>query len=224
MSEEYTESGDQTGDAVPVDNANYENESYVQHQESRQVPLDALQAERAERQKLQDEMRMLKDNLSLMQSNQMRQQQPQQKDELDGLSDDDVLTVGEAKKFIGKMNSQYQTNISELRMTQKYPDYQQVITRYLPDVIKTNPSLRDSLEKTQDYELAYYLAKNSEGFKADNRKTKKNVDAERIVQNASQGGSLSSVGQTSPISHAKKYSAMSDSDFKKEMNKNLGYF
>ena len=154
----------------------------------------------------------------------MKQQQPVQKDELDGLSDDDVLTVGEAKKFMSKINNQYSSNISELRMQQKYPDYQQIISKYLPEVIKTNPSIRDSLEKTQDYELAYYLAKNSENYKAENKKTKKNADAERIVQNAGRSGSLSSVGQTSPISQAKRYKSMSDADFKKVMNTNLGYF
>lgn len=193
------------------------------HQESKQVPLDALQAERAERQKLQDEVKMMKEYMSLIQSRQSSNQ-PKQQDEFDGLSDEDVLTVGEAKKFISKLDSQYKMNIQELKMTQKYPDYQEVVTQYLPEVLKQNPGLRDSLIKTQDYELAYYLAKNSDSYKGATKKAKKSADAERIVQNANRAGSLSSVGQTSPISEAKRYKNMSDEEFKREMAKNLGYF
>lgn len=223
MSEEPQDTGDQISEAAaPVVNDQSEHAT-AEAQESRQVPLDALQAERAERQKLQDEMRMMKDHLAIMQSTQQRPQEPP-KDELDGLSDDDVLTVGEAKKFISKLNNQYQTNIQELKMTQKHPDYQQVVTKYLPEVLKQNPSLRDTLSKSQDYELAYHLAKNSDSYNADNKRSKKHADAERIVQNANRAGSLSSVGQTSPISQAKQYKTMSDEDFKKQVQKNLGFY
>lgn len=222
MSENLENTGDQISEAAaPVITESTE----IQHaetQEATQVPLDALQAERSERQKLQDEVRMMKDHMSIMQASQQRP--PQQKDELDNLSDDDVLTVGEAKKFISKMNSQYQGNIQELRMTQKHPDYQQVVTKYLPEVLKQNPDLTSTLQNSQDYELAYHLARNSEAYRADHKKTKKNADAERIVQNANRAGSLSSVGQTSPISEAKRYKDMSDADFKKQAQKNLGYY
>ena len=164
---------------------------------------------------------MLKEHLALMQSN---QQQSPKKDEFDGLSDDDVLTVGEFKKALQSKEQQYQMSLQELRMTQKHPDYEQIVTQYLPEVLKQNPGLRQTLEKTQDYELAYYLAKNSDAYKEANKRAKKNADAERIVQNANRAGSLSSVGQTSPISQAKRYKDMSDADFKREMQKNLGYF
>lgn len=187
----------------------------------KQVPLDALQAERAERQKLQDEVRMLKEYMQI--SNAQRQPEKPQ-DEFTGLSDDDVLTVGEFKKAIQSKEKQYQMNMQEIRMTQKYPDYADTVTKYLPEVIKQNPSLADSLQKTHDYELAYYLAKNSDAYKAENKRVKKNADAERIVQNAARSGSLSSVGQTSPINKAKQYKNMSDTEFQKEVNRNMGYF
>ena len=223
MSEEPYVSGEQNSEAAaPVVTEQFE-PMQAGEQENRQVPLDALQAERAERQKLQDEVRMMKDHLAIMQTVQ-QPQQAHQKDELDSLSDDDVLTVGEAKKFMSKLNNQYSSNIQELRMTQKYPDYQQTVSKYLPEVLKQNPVLRDTLQKSQDYELAYYLASNSEAYKAEHKKVKKNADAERIVQNANRAGSLSSVGQTSPISEAKRYKEMSESDFKKQVQKNLGYF
>jgi hypothetical protein len=191
--------------------------------EKRQVPLEALQASRAEKQRLQDELKILKDHLALVQATQSRPSQ-QKQDDFDGLSEDDVLTVKDLKKALSQKEQQFHMTIEELRMTQKYPDYQIVVTKYLPEILKTNPRLADTLQKTQDYELAYYLATNSETYKADHKRAKKNADAERIVQNANRAGSLSSVGQTSPISQAKQYKSMSDDEFKKVVNKNLGYF
>jgi hypothetical protein len=227
MSEEYEVSGDQTTDAAgPVDAA--ANESYAEEKqsgESKNIPVEALQAERQERQRLQDELKVIKDHLSLLQSNREYQQQaPKPKDEFDGMSDDDVLTVGEFKKALQSKEKQYQMNLEEVRMTQKYPDYTETITKYLPEVLKQNPGLQKSLAQTQDYELAYYLAKNSDSYKTEHKKVKKNADAERIVQNANKAGSLSSVGHTSPINEARRWKDMSDSDFKKAMQKNLGYY
>jgi len=214
-------SGDQLEAAAPVSEAQSDSQP-EQAPEEQHVPLAALQSERAQRQQIQDELKMMKEHLALIQARQSTQSQPT-KDEFDGLSDDDVLTVGEAKKFLDKMNKQYQGSLEELKTTQRHPDYQEIVTNYLPDVIKQNPKLANTLQMTQDYELAYYLAKNSDKYKADHKRAKKNSDAERMVQNASQPGSLSSVSQTSPINQAKRYKDMSDEEFRNEVTKNLGY-
>ena len=107
-------------------------------------------------------------------------------------------------------------------MSQKYPDYQEVIRQYLPQVLKTNPLLRRSLEQNEDYELAYHLAKNSDEFKSQNKKQKKSLDAQRIMENSAQAGSLSSLGATSPISQARRYKDMKDDEFSELVNRNLG--
>ena len=210
-------SGEQISEAAaPVDDVQYESHDI----ESKQVPLDALQAERAQRQNLQEELRVLKDHIALMQA---QQQKPQHKDELESLSDDDVLTVGEAKKFLSKINQETKMSLEELRMTQKNPDYEHVISKYLPEVLKENPKLRNTLQATQDYELAYYLAKNSDAYKASNKQEKRNSDAERIIKNSQQAGSLSSVGGTSPVNTARRYKDMSDAEFRKLVSRNMGY-
>lgn len=190
-------------------------------QEDQHVPLSALQSERAKRQHMEDELRMIKDHLSLSQSNQS-QVQSKPKDDFDGMDDGDVMTVGEFKKLSSGMASQFKTSIEELKMAQKNPDYQDVITRYLPDVLKNNPSLKTTLQKSQDYELAYFLAKNSDNYRKENKRSKKSADAQRIVENSQRAGTLSSMGATSPISQAKRYKDMSDAEFKQEVNKNLG--
>lgn len=217
MSEEFN-SGDQHSDAAdPV-----HNEVSEHVQQETQVPLDALQSERALRQSAQDEARMMRENMQLMMANQQRQQ-PQQKDEFENISSDDVITYGDLQKILSKKEKAYEMSLQELKMTQKHPDYQSVITQYLPEVIKNNPSLGRTLENTQDYELAYHLAKNSDVYKNAHKKVKKNADAERIVQNANRAGSLSSVGQSSPISEAKRWKDMSDSEFMEASQRNLGY-
>ena len=218
MSEEYNDSGEMLEAAAPVDFNDNETS-----QARQQVPLDALQAERAERQKLQDEVKMMRDHMSLLQSSQS-QSRPQPKDEFADLSDDDVLTVKDFKRFMGSKEQKFDMSIKELRMTQKYNDYQDVVTRYLPEVLKQNPGLQQTLVTSQDYELAYYLAKNSDSYKAQNKKTAKNADAQRIVENSMKAGSLSSVGETSPINNAKQYKRMSDDEFRKVAQQNLGYY
>jgi len=218
VSEENNDSGEMLEAAVPVDYNDNE-----PSQARQQVPLDALQAERAERQKLQDEVKMMRDHMSLLQSSQS-QSRPQPKDEFADLSDDDVLTVKDFKRFMGSKEQKFDMSIKELRMTQKYNDYQDVVTRYLPEVLKQNPGLQQTLVASQDYELAYYLAKNSDSYKAQNKKTAKNADAQRIVENSMKAGSLSSVGETSPISNAKQYKRMSDDEFRKVAQQNLGYY
>jgi len=227
MIEENTVSGDQNLEAAvpPSNETNQAQEEQLQEtqatSEEQNVPLTALQSERAKRQQMEDELKMIKDHLALSQVKQSQTIQ-KQKDEFEGLEDGDVMTVGEFKKLSSGMANKFQMTIEELKMAQKHPDYQDVITKYLPDVLKKNPGLQNTLQKTQDYELAYYLAKNSDEYRGANKRIKKSADAQRIVENANKAGSLSSMGSTSPISQAKRYKDMSDADFMQEVRKNLG--
>ena len=224
MTEENNVSGDQNLEAaVPPSDETIQDQTELVGMEGAQqeqsVPLSALQSERSKRQSVEDDLRMIKDHLAL---NQVRQSQPPPKNDFEGLEDGDVMTVGEFKKLSGSMANQFKMTIEELKMAQKNPDYQEVITKYLPDVLKQNPGLQSTLQKTQDYELAYYLAKNSDSYRSENKRSKKSADAQRIVENANRAGSLSSTGSTSPISQAKRYKDMSDEDFKQAVARNLG--
>ncbi len=188
------------------------------------VPVTALQAERRERQQLQEQNKMLQDHVSLMQANQITQEAPKQ-DEYADMSDDDVLTVGEAKKFMGKIQQNYQSSVEELRMQQKHTDYNDVVTKYLPDVVAKNPALKTTLQNDANrYELAYYLAKNSDSYREANHEVKKSTEAQRIIDNGQRAGSLSAVGGTSPQSQVSSYKNMSDAEFMKKANRNLGRF
>ena len=162
--------------------------------QDRQVPLTALESERAKRQHLEEENRLMKEHFNLMQSNQS-QPQSQPKDEFGGLDDGDVMTVADFKKLSSQMSQEFRMTLGELKMTQKNPDYQEVISKYLPEVLNQNPSLKTTLKNTQDYELAYHLAKNSEAYRSQNKKTKRNEDAERIIRNSQQAGYIIKYGR-----------------------------
>lgn len=223
MSADLDPSGVQTEAAAPAtDETSIAQAEPSESGQEQSVPLSALQSERAQRQQMQDELKMMKEHLTLLQTNQAQPRVEKQKDELDELDDGDVLTVGEAKKFLGRMQRNHQSSIEELKMTQKHSDYQEVITKYLPEVLKENPGLRNTLQQTQDYELAYHLAKNSDVYRKENKKTKQSVEAQRIVENSQKVGSLSSMGSTSPISQARRYRDMPLDDFRALVGKNLG--
>jgi len=187
------------------------------------VPVTALQAERRDRQQLQEQNRMLQDHVALMQANQAP---PAPKpDEYAGLSDDDVLTVGEAKKFLGKIESNYKTSVAELSAQQKYSDYNEVVSKYLPDVINKNPALKTTLQNDENrYELAYFLAKNSDSYRDATNEVKKSTQAQLLVENGQRTGNLSAVGSAAPQAQVSNIKSMSDDDFMKMANKNLGRF
>jgi len=217
MSENLSESGvEEYQEAADI---NMEPETI--QEEPRTVPLEALESERGKRQRLEEENRLIKENLELLKASQSRNvpKKEEQEADFDGLEDDDIMTVKEFKKRSSKLTNQFQTTVKELQMAQRNPDYQEVITKYLPEVIKSNPSLRHTLEQSQDYELAYYLAKNSEGYRNATMSEKIHSDAERILKNSKTGSGISSVGASTPVSQAKRYKDMSDDEFRRLMDK-----
>lgn len=183
--------------------------------QQKMVPLSALEDERHKRQRLEHEHHALISELN------KRNQNVQSG--LHDLEDSDLLTVGDFKKISKSIKEEVSTSLKELKITQKYPDYVDVISNYLPEVIKEHPNLRDTLLKTQDYELAYLLAKNSDNYRKDKQKEERSIEAEKIVKNASSSGSLASIGTATPISQIKRYKDMTDEEFKREVAKNMGY-
>lgn len=216
MEETQDVSGVMTEAAAPVSDS--PSEEQIDQSQERVVPLSALESERSQRQQMQEELRMVKEHLNLLHA---RSEQPQEREP--DYSDDDVMTYGEFKKAASKFQNEVKMTLGELQMARQNPDYEEVIKKYLPEVIKEDPDLAESLRKSQDYKLAYKLAKSSEAYRRDHTEVKRNADAERILQNSQNVGSLSSVGGTSPINMAKRYRDMSDDDFRREVNKNMGY-
>ena len=222
MVDEESKSGEEQAAAVPPETTETNQPESANQSNEKTVPLSALEAERSKRQQMEEENRLYREHLALMQANQRRQTDaPQQKAEAE-VDDSDVMTYGEFKKHAERLTGQFQMTLEELKTAQKHPDYQEVVTTFLPELLKTNPELGESLRKTQDYELAYYLAKTSDGYKKAKGTTQRSSDAERIIKNAESSGSLSSLGASTPVSQARRYKDMSDADFRNLVSQNMG--
>lgn len=195
----------------------------VQQSEEQQVPLSALQAERRERQQLQENVKLMQDHMALLQANNQKVQEKQ--NEFSGMSDNDVLTVGEAKKFMQDFTRKQELAVEELRMSQSNKDYDEVVRKYLPEVLKTDPDLKDViLSAPNPYKVAYHLAKRSDSYLKDKSSESRSPEAKQAVQNLNRPGNLSSVGSTASSSQASGYKQMSDKDFKALVNKNRGFY
>ncbi len=185
------------------------------------VPLAALQAERKQRQDLQQNLKMMQDHLELVKANPAKQEKD---DDFGNLQDDDVLTVGDAKRQLSKIQNEYKMSVEELRMQTAHSDYTDVVKNYLPDVLRDDPDLRVEIENAVNpYKLAYKLAKRSDKYLTEQKKNTKNETAERILENANRPGSLSAVGSTAPKSKSGNWKSMSDKDFMAQVNRNMGY-
>ncbi len=182
------------------------------------VPLAALEAERAQRQRRDDENAMMKEHLNLLQARQQPPPQPQET-----VSPDDVMTFGEFDKRANAFRQEVKASLGELQMSKQHPDYDEVIRKYLPEITNDDPELSQTLRTTQNFKLAYRLAKSSEGYQRDHAEQKRSEDANKLIANSERPGSLSAVGGTTPISMAKSYRDMSDSELQAEMVKNRGY-
>jgi len=217
--EENTNTGVIAEAAVQTD----QTQQQSMHGEGQLVPLSALQAERRERQQLQENLKLMQDHIALVQAtNQQAQAKP---NEFDALSDNDVLTVGEARKFMHQFSKQQELAVEELKMAQTHSDYNEVVKKYLPEVLKTDPDLKDMIMNAPNpYKAAYHLAKRSDSYLLEQRNKARSPEANQAVQNLQRAGNLSSTGAPATSSAASVYKNMSDAEFKTIVDKNRGYY
>lgn len=214
MEEEY-QAGEYAQDAAGPEG----NETETESSES-MIPLAALEDERRKRQSLEEQKRLLEDHMRLLQANQA--QAPAQQSSESDESDYDVLTVGQGRKELSAFKNELTAEIQELRMMQKHSDYAEVVRDYLPEVINKNPTLKQTLLNDPNrYELAYYLAKNSDSYRESQKKQKRSKEADKIVANSNKPVSVSSVGGAA-ASAPGGYKNMSDDEFRAFANKYRG--
>lgn len=206
---------------VTVEAAAQPDQSANQSSQEQLVPVSALQAERRERQQLQDTVKMMQDHMQLLQSKAVPMQQ--NNNELNGLSDNDVLTIGEAKKFMNDFTRKQELAVEELKMTQVHPDYHEVVTKYLPDAIKNDRDLKDMIMSASNpYKAAYFIAKKSDSYMMDQRTQNRSPEAKQVHQNISRAGNLSQTGSVSASVPQTDYKRLSDNDFKALAARNRG--
>lgn len=218
--EEDMQTGEEHEAAAP-ESMNNEQESAHQPEGEHNVPLSALQAERRERQRLADEVKMMQEHVQLLRAN--SEPQAKQPAAFDTLEDDDILTVGQAKKQLEAMQRSMREQTEELRMSTAHQDYNEVITKWLPEAIKENPKIADWIKSSNSpYEQAYYYAKRSDAFLKEKVANTRSPAAQKVQENMSRPGNLSSMGSNSAVSQPSMWREMSDADFMRTANKNLG--
>ncbi len=103
--------------------------------------------------------------------------------------------------------------LEEARVMAKYNDYQDVITKYLPQALKENPSLARELSPTS-FETAYQVAKSSKAYLKDKAFSPKTPEAKKIVDNTEKIGSVSGIGTATAGSSEPNFLNMSDEEFR----------
>ena len=165
------------------------------------VPLAALEDERGKRQALEEKVRTLEENVALYRANlpgpdsRREPEPPKEKDLLEGVDEDDVMTVGEMKKILKKQAESFTKEkeefgqkvggfISEVQMIVGNPDYKDVISKNLPNVLKAKPALAAAIKSSQNpYLLAYELGKLDPSYKAKETGDRIDKDAQKIIDN-----------------------------------------
>lgn len=102
--------------------------------------------------------------------------------------------------------------LEEARIMAKYNDYQEIITKYLPQALKENPSLARELGPTS-FETAYHVAKSSKAYLKDKAFSPKTPEAKKIVDNSEKIGSVSGIGTATAGSSEPNFLSMSDEEF-----------
>lgn len=192
----------------------------VEKQEDQMVPLAALQAERRERQQLQESQKAIQDHLALLEA----QMAKKQKQDAPRRDPNDVLTWGDFEQAAYDFKRESQMETAELKMALQNPDYNEVVRKYLPDVIKNDPDLKDFvLSAKNPFKAAYHLAKRSDGYLQEQKEKVRSQETSKVASNLQKPGNLSSLGGATSGSSMAGYKNMSDTEFRKLVNKNMGY-
>jgi hypothetical protein len=173
-------------------------------------------------QRYAEEIEELKSNLSMVRDR-LPRETAKEPNVFGDLTDEDIPTVGHMKKVLETREKQYRETIEEMQVATRYPDYQEVISSYLPKLLKEKPHLRGSIEYAPNKAMAAYeLAAMYKASRQEGQSVKKSADeAARIVKNAQKPASMSQAGGLGTMSQADYYSKLSDAEFAALVQKNL---
>lgn len=183
----------------------------------------------AERLRYQQELEFMK--------SQVAQMQKPEKRILDDQQDDDLLTVGKYRqaqqdyeKMLRQQEEAYKLKVNELEAKVSNPDYDEVVEKYSIPLLQNNRDFAIGLQTAENKaKYAYELGKmyrdsqlKAQIAPAPVQETQMSRRAEKIVENASKPGTLSSArgGQPS-LSKAEYYASMSEAEFNALVSKNL---
>lgn len=206
-----------------------QNESSQQHQKSQQeLNFEALRGEisllKAEKDRERSEHQQ---QLDILRANVAQQHQPKQPERqmFDGMSDDDIPSVKDIRSAWQEKEMLYQARIEELQLAQQHPDYAEVIEKYALPLVKQKPHLAEGFNGASNKALyAYELGKMAQQMQqASQTPAPQNENARRMVENSRKPGTLSqAAGGQTVLSQADHFATMSDAEFHKLYQRNIG--
>lgn len=118
-------------------------------EERRQVPLEALEAERAKRQEAETRLRIAEEYAA--------RSQAEPKDEYDP---EDAVTEGKFRHANAELRNQLKREVLEETFCEMNPSAVKEINKYLPDLINQKPWIKDVIEKAPNrWSRAWELVK-----------------------------------------------------------------
>lgn len=190
------------------------------------VPLADHQALRGEVETLKGQLQQTQEQLRIYQANpptgqqgQGKKEQFQQSDVLSGMEEDDVITVADARKLIASIETRLGVVLGEMQFSTQKGDYQEMITKHLPNVIKANPALAQAIATSANPAVvAYELAKTDPEYQKKAVTDAAEREVEQAKKNAGKPGSASqAAGGGGGLSAVDMYAQMSDVDLEKKI-------
>lgn len=191
--------------------------------------VDRIKAEReAERREHQLQLDILRANM-----NRAPAPEPMKRSEMFADKEDDYIpNVAELRAEWQSKELGYQSRLEELEVQSQYPDYAEVLGKYLTPLVKNKPHLRGVIEHAPNKAVAAYeLAKMAQQMEMNQpqqgvsqsvaQPTPATVKAQRMVENSRRPGTLAQAGGQSTLSKADYYASMSDAEFIKFASQNL---
>ncbi len=165
-------------------------------EESRQVPLQALEAERRKRQDLEAENRALQHYL--------KSKDVKETPEEDSEDEEEFITKAELKKRIADVTFKNKREVLEEAYVDANPDKINLVNTHLESIIKRKPWLAQTLESAPNrYARAYEIVEDYMPKEAPNVRTNtKQSDAKRIVENSQKPGNPSVIAKASSASQS----------------------
>lgn len=156
-----------------------------------------------------------------MQLMQQEQTRPQS-DVRPSLKEDDLLTYGEYQKLqasFEREKSELKSKLDEIEMRARHSDYNEVIQKYLPEVLQDDPDLAYAIkDNPRMQKLAYRLAQSSPKYHQE-RLVKQNASAvDRIVENSTRAQPANARKNITVQDEEARMMNMSDEDLWKQFN------
>lgn len=156
--------------------------------------------------------------MQLMQQEQVRPQA----DTNPSFKDDDLLTFGEYQKLqasFEREKAELKSKLDEMEMRYRHSDYNEVIQKYLPDVLQDDPDLAYAIkDNPRMQKLAYKLAQSSPKYHQE-RLTKQNASAiDRMVENSTRPQPANARKNITVQDEEARMMSMSDEDLWKQFN------